>query len=134
MGTQQLLLLVLSAFIVSLAAFVGIQAFQQRQAQLRAEALVQDVVRVASEAQHWYAKPSAFGGGGSASWNAFGFDRLGYDALPDSSYATPNGNIAADPNVAQLTLIAIQDDANTRVTAVISGTAANDIDLTIEQL
>ena len=62
MGQQQLLLLVLGIVIVGLAVVVGIQAFGENQKKANADALVNDGVRIASDAQAWALKPAAFGG------------------------------------------------------------------------
>ena len=62
MGQQQLLLLVLGIVIVGLAVVVGIQAFGENQKKANADALVNDGVRIASDAQAWALKPTAFGG------------------------------------------------------------------------
>ena len=63
MGQQQLLLLVLGIVIVGLAVVVGIQAFSENQKQSNADMMVNDAIRIASDAQAWKLKPSAFGGG-----------------------------------------------------------------------
>ena len=63
MGQQQLLLLVLGIVIVGLAVVVGIQAFGENQKKANSDALVNDGVRIASDAQAWILKPAAFGGG-----------------------------------------------------------------------
>ena len=63
MGQQQLLLLVLGIVIVGLAVVVGIQAFSENQTKANADAMVNDAVRIASDAQAWALKPSQFGGG-----------------------------------------------------------------------
>ncbi len=66
MGQQQLLLLVLGIVIVGLAVVVGIQAFGENQKKANSDALVNDAVRIASDAQAWKLKPAAFGGGADA--------------------------------------------------------------------
>lgn len=83
MGQQQLLLLVLGIVIVGLAVVVGIQAFGENQKKANADALVNDGVRIASDAQAWKLKPAAFGGG----------------ALPAD---TDNNNFAALASLTQL--------------------------------
>jgi hypothetical protein len=62
MGQQQLILLVLATVIVGIAIIIGIQAFSENQAKANADAMVHDGVRMASDAQLWKKKPSAFGG------------------------------------------------------------------------
>ncbi|NUM77715.1 hypothetical protein HUU40_25410 [candidate division KSB1 bacterium] len=64
MGQQQLLLLILAAVIVGVAITLGINMFQQNSAQANQEAVVQDVLTIASRAQAWYRRPVQMGGGG----------------------------------------------------------------------
>lgn len=81
MGQQQLLLLVLSIVIVGVAVAVGIDAFLKNRRQAEADILVYNLVRLASTAQEWKLKPTAFGGGnGAAGYNGVesGFDQLGW--------------------------------------------------------
>ena len=80
MGQQQLLLLVLGIVIVGLAVVVGIQAFGENQKKSNADALVNDGVRIASDAQAWALKPAAFGGG-DGEFTGVQFNDLGYDVL-----------------------------------------------------
>lgn len=64
MGTQQLLLIVLSVIIVGIAVTVGISIFGSDTQQANADAVVQDCIRIASGAQSYYRKPAILGGGG----------------------------------------------------------------------
>ncbi len=92
MGQQQLLLLVLGIVIVGLAVVVGIQAFSENSKKANADALVNDAIRIVSDAQAWKLKPSAFGGGASATnWTGLAFDQLGYDS-GNNSYHTPTAD------------------------------------------
>ncbi len=62
MGQQQLLLLVLSTVIVGLATVAGIQAFSENQQQAAVDALNQQVLEYATEAQAAASKPTEMGG------------------------------------------------------------------------
>jgi hypothetical protein len=62
MGQQQLILLVLATVIVGLAIVVGIRAFTENSAKANSDAMIQDMVRIASDAQAWKKKPAPFGG------------------------------------------------------------------------
>ncbi len=64
MGQQQLLLLILAAVIVGVAITLGINMFSQNSAQANQEAVMQDVLTIASRAQAWYRRPVQMGGGG----------------------------------------------------------------------
>ena len=62
MGQQQLILLVLATVIVGVAIVVGIRAFTENSAKSNADAMTQDAVRMANDAQAWKKKPAPFGG------------------------------------------------------------------------
>ena len=92
MGQQQLLLLVLGIVIVGLAVVVGIQAFGENQKKANADALVNDGVRIASDAQAWALKPQAFGGPtDTADLSDATFLDLGYTVGSGSTYTNLNG-------------------------------------------
>ncbi len=94
MGQQQLLLLVLGIVIVGLAVVVGIQAFGENQKKANADAMVNDGVRLASDAQAWALKPTAFGGGNGDFKKG---DTATFVTLADLGYATsPYTNLNAD--------------------------------------
>lgn len=92
MGQQQLLLLVLGIVIVGLAVVVGIQAFSENQKKANADAVVNDAIRIASDAQAWKLKPAAFGGGASAvEWTGLTFDQMGYETGDQPYSSAPAG-------------------------------------------
>jgi len=64
MGQQQLLLIVVGVIIVGIAVAVGINMFTESAAQANFDAITSDMIRIASNAQQWYMKPSSMGGGG----------------------------------------------------------------------
>ena len=66
MGTQQLLLIVLGVIIVGIAVVVGIGIFGNNSQQANADAVLQDCLRVAANAQGYYRKPAMLGGGGKS--------------------------------------------------------------------
>ena len=63
MGQQQLLLLVLSAVIVGVAIVSGINLVEDSNAQADEDAVRQELLTIASQAQAWYLKPGILGGG-----------------------------------------------------------------------
>ncbi len=93
MGQQQLLLLVLATVIVGIATVVGIQAFSQNNVKSNADAMMNDAVRIASDAQAWSQKSQPFGGP-----EIFGdvgiatFADLGYQTNAAGEYESINGN------------------------------------------
>ena len=96
MGQQQLLLLVLGIVIVGLAVVVGIQAFGENQKKANADALVNDAIRIASDAQAYNLKPTAFGGGGGT-FDNIGLEQLGYVVDENKVYRNLNGQFELDP-------------------------------------
>jgi hypothetical protein len=97
MGQQQLLLLVLGIVIVGLAVVVGIQAFSENQKKANADALVNDAIRIVSDAQAWKLKPSAFGGGASAAnWTGLTFAQIGYKVGENTPSLHPGTAAEAD--------------------------------------
>jgi len=146
MGQQQLLLLVLGIVIVGLAVVVGIQAFSENQKQANADQMVNDAIRIASDAQAWKLKPGAFGGGASATnWTGLNFGQIGYTegdqglhpgtAAEADQYENLNGvyDIALDAEELTITGTSFDaaGDALNTVVVVVDGTTPADITTTI---
>lgn len=142
MGQQQLLLLVLGVVIVGLAVVVGIQAFSENQKKANADAMVNDAIRISSDAQAWKLKPSAFGGGASASnWAGLNFGQLGYtvgdqglhpgDDAETDGYENLNGiyKIELEGNELKITANSFDGngDAMNTVVVRVTGTTPADI-------
>ena len=89
MGQQQLLLLVLGIVIVGLAVVVGIEAFSENQKKANMDAMVSDALRITSDAQAWYLKPTAFGGG-EGDFVGLTLGVLGYDTGSTTTYSNIN--------------------------------------------
>ena len=134
MGQQQLLLLVLGIVIVGLAVVVGIQAFGENQKKANSDALVNDAIRIASDAQAWNLKPQAFGGG-NGSFADLKMTGLGYDATV-GVYDNLNGTFAftaiaaGEITITGCSLAQIGDTWN-QVTVVVDGTAPDNIETTV---
>ena len=146
MGQQQLLLLVLGVVIVGLAVVVGIQAFSENQKKANADAMVNDAIRITSDAQAWKLKPSAFGGGASATnWAGLTFAQLGYtvgekglhpgDDADNDQYENLNGIYDIAESSVNLTITATSVDASgdamNTVVVIVDGTTPADIATTI---
>ena len=115
MGQQQLLLLVLGIVIVGLAVVVGIQAFGENQKKANQDAMVNDGIRIASDAQAWVLKPTAFGGGNNDPAGV-DFQKLGYtDAA--GPYENVNGTYTITSDATSVT-IAGANSANSTHTRV----------------
>ena len=64
MGTQQILMVVLSVIVVGTAVAIGIQMFDTQGQNQARNALVADLMRMSVEAQAWFRTPRLMGGGG----------------------------------------------------------------------
>ncbi len=98
MGQQQLLLLVLGIVIVGIAVVAGIQAFSEGKTKATSDAAVSDAMRIITDLQAWYLKPTAFGGGGedSTKWAGIKYSSIGLNPAADggadaAKYETVNG-------------------------------------------
>jgi len=137
MGQQQLLLLVLGIVIVGLAVVVGIQAFSENQKKANADALVNDAIRIASDAQAWMLKPTAFGGGNNSCADAAGcdwtnatFSQLGYPVEADGvTYANLNGSFTIDgtSDITEVVITSTSAANENQVTVTVTGTRPDDI-------
>ncbi len=64
MDQQQSLRIVLGVIVVDIAAAIGINIFAESAAQANFDAVISDMLRIASNAQQWYMRPGSPGGGG----------------------------------------------------------------------
>ena len=123
MGQQQLLLLVLGIVIVGLAVVVGIQAFGENQKKANADALVNDAVRIASDAQAWRLKPAAFGGGANLKLKDADLVKLGYA----SPYSNLNGTFALTTAGNGLKITGTSTSPANTVEVIVCGTSPSSI-------
>jgi Tfp pilus assembly protein PilE len=63
MGQQQLLLIILGVIVVGIAVAVGITMFTDNAQSANRDAVINDLVNLASRAQQFYRRPTALGGG-----------------------------------------------------------------------
>lgn len=140
MGQQQLLLLVLGIVIVGLAVVVGIQAFSENQKKANADAMVNDAIRIASDAQAWMLKPTAFGGGNNScndpaasgcDWSGATFSQLGYPVNASAEYENLNGSYTIASAGATITITATSVANGNQVTVDVTGTEPADISTTV---
>ena len=139
MGQQQLLLLVLGIVIVGLAVVVGIQAFGENQKKANADAITNDVIRIASDAQAWTLKPQAFGGG-NGEFTGIEFQKLGYEAEGNGAGAVYS-NLNANPDTGgdgsgftlsgvgaeTVTITGCNAETGNQVVATVTGTSSDEI-------
>lgn len=136
MGQQQLLLLVLGIVIVGLAVVVGIQAFGENQKKANADAITNDVIRIASDAQAWNLKPTAFGGG-NGTFTGVSFPKLGYEVNASDAYTNLNANptnggsgagyVLSDIAAGTVTITGCNATTGNQVQAIVSGTKPENI-------
>lgn len=135
MGQQQLLLLVLGTIIVGLSVVAGINTFSSSQKQSNMDALVNDGVRIASDAQAWKSKPAQFGGGADDAWNSFSWSDIGLEANANGNYDTPNGVFAinaASSTDDSLVVDGTNATQGNKVTIAISGISSDSIATTLD--
>lgn len=140
MGQQQLILLVLATIIVGLAIVVGIRAFTENSVKSNSDALMQDAVRIANDAQAWKQKPGPFGGQeqftGQAVANdvddftgAF-FPRLGYNATAGDAtgiYTNLNGDFRLTPAATNLLIEGVSLKFGNEIQVTVTGLADSTI-------
>jgi homoserine kinase len=90
MGQQQLLLIILAVIIVAIAIVVGITMFQDNAVDQNRAVVVQDLKKLGSKAQQYYAKPTTLGGGGK-SFVSLTADAVGLAQIATAAY-TNNSN------------------------------------------
>ncbi len=66
MGTQQLLLIVLGVIVVGISVAMGFTIFGSNADQANKDAITQDCLRMAVNAQEYYMKPTLLGGGSNS--------------------------------------------------------------------
>ena len=137
MGQQQLLLLVLGIVIVGLAVVVGINAFGENQRKANADAMVNDAIRVASDAQAWKLKPAAFGGqadnlkSDEDNFNGVTWSDLGYpeggNGCAGTEYGNLNGCYTITGSTTSLSITGTSSQTGNTVTVTVTGTNSDDI-------
>ncbi len=90
MGQQQLLLIVLGVIIVGIAVVVGINVFTTSSQSSSRDLVVSSLINLGAQAQQYYRKPTALGGGGN--------DFQGF-ALTASQFNTAAGEFTISTSV-----------------------------------
>jgi hypothetical protein len=139
MGQQQLLLLVLGIVIVGIAIVVGINAYAENSVKSNYDALLQDGLRIASDAQAWKAKPELFGGqddalkNDQADFTGAIFSAWGYSQANIGSsglcYVNLNGEYLIAPTTTKLTITGQSDQHKNQVSIEVTGTLEPDVAL-----
>ena len=140
MGQQQLLLLVLGIVIVGVAVIIGITAFAENNKKANLDSLVNDGIRIATDAQAWMLKPTIYGGGGNTcsadggcDWSVVDFQRLGYEIDDAGNYSNVNGSFELDAATgSELVITGTSDAAGNQVTVVVSGLGPDELITTVD--
>ena len=112
MGQQQLLLLVLGIVIVGIAIVVGINAYSENSIKSNFDALLQDGLRMASDAQSWKQKPEVFGGSPDATKNDAGdFTGLDYTQMAYSQDLVSASRLCYSNTNGQFNLTSVTADS-----------------------
>ena len=126
MGTQQILLIVLSVIIVGIAVAVGITMFNAQATNSNRQAIMSDMNNLAASALAFYKTPVSHGGGGG-SWGTVGVDPigqwLGYDYnTGDDECTTGNGTFILSVASDVLTLTGLGNEIGNDGSLEVGGT------------
>jgi len=131
MGTQQILLIVLSVIIVGIAVAVGITMFNAQATNSNRQAVIGDLNNLAASALAFYKTPATHGGGGN-SWSS-DVDNvgkwLGYSYnTANNTLSTGNGTYVLSASGDVLTIVGTGtetgNDGSTNVKATITITGS----------
>ncbi|NNE47466.1 MAG: hypothetical protein HKN37_12500 [Rhodothermales bacterium] len=132
MGQQQLVLLVLATTIVGLAITTGIRAFGVNSARANADAMIQDALRIAMDAQAWKQKPQLLGGQGPKhaadpdKFKGATLAALGYPGV-DDTYVNQNGRFSIKVTGNRLLVVGTNAMFDSQVEVVTCGLTDTDI-------
>ena len=137
MGQQQLILLVLATVIVGVAIVVGIRAFTENSAKSNADAMMQQAVRIANDAQAWKKKPAPFGGQAStqtqavvsapADFSGATWAALGYNDDGAGNYVNLDGSFTIAPTATATTITGTNAQEDNTVVVTLDGMTDTDI-------
>jgi hypothetical protein len=119
MGQQQLLLIILGVLIVAIAIAAGFNLFHSGSITVNRDAMVNDMNIIASNAQQFFLRPAALGGGGGT-FNNY--------SLPSGLSKTGNGIYRAESAGNELVIngeSAIYNNVSIRLTVTIAADGWN---------
>lgn len=139
MGQQQLLLIVGGIVVVGLAIVVGITTYSENSAKTNSDALFQDALGIATEAQLWKGRPELFGGSPDATksqvadFSEVDFYQLGYTANgiteDGECYQNQNGQYALFAEQDFLGILGTNVSNQNLVGIVVTGSSSANIEL-----
>lgn len=122
MGQQQLLLVVLVTIIVGIATVVALNVFSTTAEQVNRDAVRQDILTAAANAQSYYIRPDMLGGGGS-SFEDMELEQLGIPGtLDENEVSNENGvySFNGEPDGDEFTLVGEPSSSGDNIVATIS--------------
>jgi len=122
MGTQQILLIVLSVIIVGIAVAVGITMFNAQAANSNRQAVIGDMNTMAASAMAYYKTPTTHGGG-AGTWTLIQVGKwvgLNFDGV--DTWTTGNGTYVASVSGDVLTIVGSGTETGNDNTNVVKAT------------
>jgi len=139
MGTQQILLIVLSVIIVGIAVAVGITMFNTQAQNANRQALVADANNVGAQAIAYYKTPTSHGGGGRAFETSLDTLEVWLGFASDGTYTNDNGTYTLGRTSASvITITGTGEETgndgtnNTKITATITANADDPVAMSID--
>jgi len=148
MGTQQILMIILSVIVVGTAIAVGIQMFDNQLENQTRQSLAAELLQQASQVQAWFRTPTMMGGGGNGKdaagdaittqWNDNDVAMYVNRQATNGTYTNLHGRFTlttelfVTPNVYEsemriYAISAVDDDITADITFTIGGTSSNAI-------
>jgi len=139
MGTQQILLIVLSVIIVGIAVAVGITMFNTQAQNANRQALVADANNFASQMIAYYKTPTSHGGGGRTFEASLDTMVVWIGFNGDNTYTNDNGTYTLTrTNASTITIVGTGTEpgnssaTNTKITATITATSTDPVAMVID--
>ena len=116
---------------VAVATLAGIIAFDQNRVKSNGDQLVVDGIRIATDAQAWFYKGSAYGGG-NGSFEGLTLEKIGWRTNGDGEYENPYGSWAIPAATVEsgrflLEGTAVGDPPFNTICVLVLGASPNDI-------
>ncbi|HCX72274.1 MAG TPA: hypothetical protein DHM37_01000 [Candidatus Cloacimonas sp.] len=139
MGTQQILLIVLSVVVVGIAVAVGITMFNNQAVNSNRQAVISDLQNLGAQVMAWYRMPASMGGGGQAANLTTGdangeslsdelYNYIGFDS--DGNFLNQNGSYSTTVTTTTIEIVGegneTGNDGSTPVKATLVITPANE--------
>lgn len=138
MGTQQILLIVLSVIIVGIAVAVGITMFNTQAQGANRQALIADANNYAAQMIAYYKTPKSHGGGGRSFETSMDTLEIWIGFTSAGVYSNDNGSYALTrTDASTITIVGTGNETgndgtnNTKITATLVATSSDPISMAI---